>query len=155
MFKCYDCGRTLSDWESLYRWTESHGERLVGCYCGGEVDEADKCCECGEWFLPDEDYSDGMCHECATKLFNGERGMAYVAQNDIERDLIDAHYNITVSGFPTQRKGINALMDAFLNELGEEQEKDEIGEAHTHLKAVCLEDIDHWIDFLMKQNGDK
>lgn len=70
MMYCESCGEMF--WEPDYRcWTEAHGEDWAAAICpyceSGEIEDAVRCDDCGEWF-PEEEITDGLCSDCRKDL---------------------------------------------------------------------------------------
>ena len=89
--KCTSCGYVF-DFEDRTVVGESHGfndgfyETFSCCpNCGGDFEDADDCCECGEAFTENELY-DGWCEKCLRETINYDTFFEYCEAN------MDEHY---------------------------------------------------------------
>ena len=83
---CTDCGYVF-DFEDRTVVKESHGfddgfyETFSCCpNCGGDFEDADDCCECGEAFTEDELY-EGWCEKCLRETINYDTFFEYCEAN--------------------------------------------------------------------------
>ena len=91
MYKCKECGHLFEDGEQV-SWTESHGERLVGCpICKGVYESARPCNLCGSY--EEKESAEEYCEKCkkdVKKRFNDFVEKEFTKE---ERDLLNELYD--------------------------------------------------------------
>lgn len=61
--KCTECGYVFEEGEWA-RWTEPHGEQMIGCpRCKGDFEKMIPCAVCGEEHI-EEELDGGVCKSC-------------------------------------------------------------------------------------------
>ena len=100
---CLNCGRTVE--------TECGELEYLNCECGGDLVEAERCCECGQlianeiyiYDIEDEDdkpyvmrSGKYICYECIKKHINFETGYRYLESNKEIIDFWEYYYDANI-----------------------------------------------------------
>lgn len=102
-----------------------------------EIDEAESCEICGEYFVEDEMWNK-VCEICAKESFDRNLALRYVEEHR-EAFYLDYLWGITVSD-EQKDKLINILEKEYLTNFTEANEKE--------LEEFCLDDLYDWVEFI-------
>ena len=152
MYICAECGKTF---ENLARWKEPHGEELCGCpYCGGGVEEAEKCEICGEYHL-EEDLTNGVCEDCIEKEIDYDTVLGYLKSRNLLCDFFLSYYWGCAERIKDTEEydanEINGILENVFKEKSESEKK--FGGNHflKLIKEYIYSDIYDWAEYLREE----
>lgn len=149
MYICLECGEMFEDFTT---WTEPHGEQLCGCpYCKGAYEEAKECVVCGEYYL-EEDLTNGVCEDCAERMFYYDTALKYLQDKKLLREFFIVWYWQICSSAPDTE---NEEVDNLFVELFNQKVRYDTQTGKTIflelLKDYVLDDIYCWTEFVAKE----
>jgi predicted RNA-binding Zn-ribbon protein involved in translation (DUF1610 family) len=140
MFICRECGEVFDDPRtdySLHDFGEGSAreEYNVCPACGGvDIEEADRCAECGVW-TPKSELHGGLCDDCLAGKVTVENVFDYADE--------DTSYDGVIYSLLSDEEITEILLDAA-------KAKAKLGDV-TGMKAYALEDKDAFGDFLRRR----
>lgn len=94
---CLDCGAVFED-SKVKRWTEPHGEPMIGCpLCGGSFESAERCEQCGKYYEKGTLF-DGLCEKCLRDSVTYDTALQFLldTENYFNLFMFDSWYQSTV-----------------------------------------------------------
>ena len=141
--------------EDYRSWTEPHGEDRCGCiYCGGAVEEAEKCEICNEYNLK-EDLINGICKDCIEKAIEYDTALCYLKSRNLLCDFFLLFYWGCALRIKDKEeydsREINDILENVFKEKSEAEKK--FGGNHflKIIKEFILDDAYDWAEYLREE----
>lgn len=152
MYICDDCGAALD--EDELRTERSYiSDYMGGCYenittcpCGGNIEEAERCDECGEYYKP-EDLYDGVCIDCLREEMTVDNAIKCGADGG-------AREEVSVNGFLARLFTSEKIDEILIREVERLISESDSNAIHIINQAEewCGEDLSYFADWLKSRH---
>lgn len=139
---CLDCGAVFEDGK-VKRWTEPHGEPMIGCpLCGGSFESAERCEKCGKYYEKGTLY-DGLCVSCLTDSIAYDTALQFLLDTDEYFDIFmfETWYGSDVPQFVSEK-----LRSMMITQFKRERAEESLLGKHDFLDALRK--------FILEDDGD-
>lgn len=152
MYICDDCG-TVLDEDELRTERSYISDYMGGCYetittcpCGGNIEEAERCERCGEYYKP-EDLRDGVCPDCLREEMTVDNAIKYGADGG-------AREEVSVNGFLARLFMSEKIDEILIREVERLISESDSNAVHIINQAEewCGEDLSYFADWLKSRH---
>ncbi|MCM1236789.1 MAG: hypothetical protein NC489_42475 [Ruminococcus flavefaciens] len=152
MFICEDCGTVLHEdelrTERSYISDYAGGcyENITTCPCGGDIEEAERCEMCGEYYKS-EDLHDGVCIECLREEMTVDNAIKCGADGS-------ARDEVSINGFFAWLFTAEKIDEILLREVERLIKKSDSNAVHIINQAEewCGADLSYFADWLKSRH---